>query len=59
MEHEDIDTELKNYIFEELTEQYSYQGENCTVGMIDFCNRNNLHSQKKMLITLMKPDRIK
>jgi hypothetical protein len=59
MEHEDINTELKDYIFEELAEQYSYRGQSCLIEMIDFCNSNNLHSQKKILITLMKPDRIK
>lgn len=54
-----MNIELKNYIFDDLVEIHNYWGTNSFIEMIDFCNRNNLHSQKSMLIDLMKPNRIK
>jgi len=55
---ENIEEETKNYIFEELKDCHEYWGSNSLLEMIDFCNRNNL-PQKKALLLLMKPNRIK
>lgn len=56
---EEIIEETRNTIFKELKDIHDYWGQNSFVEMIDFCNRNNLHTQKSILIHLMKPNRIK
>lgn len=50
---EDINKETQNIIFEELTEEYDYWGENNLVEMIDFCNRNKLKSRQRTLMLLL------
>lgn len=50
---EDINQETQYLIFEELTDQFDYWGENKLFEMIDFCNRNNLKSRQKTLTLLL------
>lgn len=56
VQKQEINSEVQDYIFEELTEMFDYWGENKLRDMIDFCNRNQLHSQKKTLTILLRPD---
>jgi hypothetical protein len=50
---EDINQEAQDLIFEELTGQYDYWGENSLFEMIDFCNRNQLKSRQQILTMLL------
>lgn len=43
-EIKNINSEVKNYVFDDLVDMHDYWGENTLVAMIEFCNRNNLHS---------------
>ena len=48
-----MEKETQNLIFEELTDMYGYWGENNLLEMIDFCNRNQLYTQRKALTMLL------
>lgn len=50
---ETINRETENLIFEELTGEYDYWGENNLFEMIDFCNRNKLKSLQRTLSLLL------
>lgn len=54
-----IEEDVKGCVFNELVEKYDYWGENSLVEMIDFCKRNNLDIQKKVLTNLLRPNIIK
>ena len=55
----EINKDVQDFIFNELVDMHDYWGENNCIEMIDFCKRNQLSELKKMITTLMKPDRIK
>lgn len=55
----EIEQDIKDLMFERLKKDYEYWGENKILEMLDFCNRNNLHSEKETLQKLLKPNRIK
>ena len=50
---EAINQETQNLIFEELTDQFDYWGENSLFEMIDFCNRNILKPRQRTLTLLL------
>lgn len=58
MDRQDIDTYLKDFIYKELKE-HDYQGERSLTQMLVFCNKNKIDHLKKMIITMMKLNRIK
>lgn len=49
----DIKTDVRNYIFDKLTNENEYWGKNELLEMIDFCNRNQLDLEKKILKQLL------
>lgn len=50
---ENINKETQNLIFEELTGEYDYWGENSLFEVIDFCNRNQLKSRQRTQALLL------
>jgi len=50
---EAVNRATQGLIFEELTEQFDYWGENKLFEMIDFCNRNQLKSRQRTLTILL------
>ncbi len=58
-EAEIIKREVQDLIFKALKDLYNYADNNSVVKMIAYCNINQLHREKNILITLLRTERIK
>jgi len=58
-EAENLIQDIKDLMYNDLKVKHDYWGESSILEMLDFCNRNNLHLQRKILLKLLKPNVIK
>lgn len=59
MKKEAMLKDIQDSVFEKLKDIDNYWGENSILAMMDFCKRNNLELERKILMNVWKTDRLK